>query len=126
MSLLVVTSCVFVFVDIFTADGSYWDRIANIVEITTLIIFGVEYVLKLFVSEVLYEGTGFWRSKGLFISSFDSFIDILCSLSILLNQIPSEFSTLRLLKLVKLARLVKLKDSVDEIREQGDGTEEVK
>ena len=123
MAIVVVVSCVFVFVDIFTASDSKWSQIADLVEIIALCVFAFEYLLKLFVSEVLFEGKGWFKSKLLYISSFDSFIDILCFLSILLNNIPTEFAALRLLKLVKLARLVKLKDAVDEIREQGDGSE---
>ena len=120
MSLIVIASCAFVFVDIFTPDDSMWSNIAHRIEIISVIIFASEYVLKLFVSEVLYEGQGWFKSKISYITSFDSFIDIICIVSILLNNIPSEFSALRLLKLVKLTRLVKLKDAVDEIREQGD------
>ena len=120
MSLIVIASCVFVFVDIFTPDDSMWSDIAHRVEIISVIIFACEYLLKLFVSEALYEGQGWFKSKISYITSFDSFIDIICIVSILLNNIPSEFSALRLLKLVKLTRLVKLKDAVDEIREQGD------
>lgn len=126
MSLIVIVSCFFVFVDIFTSEDSMWKGIAHLVEIIALCAFAFEYVLKLFVSEVLYEGKGWFKSKVLYITSFDSFIDILCFLSILLNKIPTEFAALRLLKLVKLARLVKLKDAVDEIREKGDGEEKPK
>ena len=120
MSLIVIASCVFVFVDIFTPDDSMWSNIAHRVEIISVIIFACEYVFKLFVSEVLYEGQGWFKSKISYITSFDSFIDIVCIASILLNNIPAEFSALRLLKLVKLTRLVKLKDAVDEIREQSE------
>ena len=117
MSLLILASCAFVFVDLFTEEGSLWHTIAHRVEIVAVITFLVEYALKLFVSEVLYEGQGWFKSKISYITSFDSFIDIICILSIFLNQIPKEFAVLRLLKLVKLTRLVKLKDAVDEIRD---------
>ena len=126
MSLIVAVSCVFVFVDIFAAQDSPWVEVAKKVEIIAIIVFIAEYVLKLFVSEVLYEGQGWFKSKISYITSFDSFVDIICVLSIFLNQIPKEFAALRLLKLIKLSRLVKLKDAVDEIREKGDGTEEKK
>ena len=123
MSLVVIASCVFVFIDLFTPADSYWNQLADKIEIIAVCVFAFEYVLKLFASEALYEGQGWFKSKISYITSFDSFIDIVCILSILLNKIPTEFSTLRLLKLIKLTRLVKLKDAVDEIREQGDGTE---
>lgn len=124
MSLLILASCAFVFVDLFTEEGSLWHTIAHRVEIVAVITFLVEYALKLFVSEVLYEGQGWFKSKISYITSFDSFIDIICILSIFLNQIPKEFAVLRLLKLVKLTRLVKLKDAVDEIRDVNEESEE--
>ena len=120
MSLLVTISCVAVFIDIIMEEGSYLQTLSKTIEIVAVCVFIFEYILKLFVSEVLYEGQGWFKSKISYITSFDSFIDIICILSIFLNQIPKEFSALRLLKLVKLTRLVKLKDAVDEIRETGE------
>lgn len=116
MSLIVIASCVFVFIDLFSSNEQLL-HIAEIVEYVSIGVFSFEYLLKLFVSEVLYEGQGFWKSKWSYITSFDSFIDIICILSILFNQIPSGLAALRLLKLLKLVRLVKLKDAIDEIRE---------
>ena len=120
MSLIVTASCVAVFIDIFMEEGSQIQVIAKNVEIVAICVFIFEYLLKVFVSEVLYEGQGWFKSKISYITSFDSFIDIICIFSIFLNQIPKEFSALRLLKLVKLTRLVKLKDAVDEIKETGE------
>ena len=122
MSLVVIASCAFVFVDIFSSD-EYYKHLGKIIEIVAVCIFGFEYLLKLFASEALYEGQSWFKSKISYITSFDSFIDIVCIVSILFNKIPSEFSTLRLLKLIKLTRLVKLKDAVEEIVESGDEKE---
>ena len=116
LSLVVLASCVFIFVDLFTEEGTFWHNLARTIEIVAVSVFIFEYVLKLFCSEALYEGQGWFKSKISYITSFDSFIDILCLLSIFINQIPKEFAALRLLKLIKLTRLVKLKNSFDEIR----------
>ena len=121
-SIVVLASCVFVFVDLFTENGTFWNNIAHTVEIVSVCVFVFEYVLKLFVSEVLYEGQGWFKSKISYITSFDSFVDIICLLSILVNQIPKEFAALRLLKLVKMTRLTKFKNAMDEIN-QKDGEE---
>lgn len=124
MSLLVIASCVCVFIDLFAEEGTIWDTIAQKVELIAVIAFAAEYLLKLFAAEALYEGQGWFKSKISYITSFDSFIDIVCILSIFLNQIPKEFAVLRLLKLVKLTRLIKLKDAVDEIRDVDNQSEE--
>lgn len=126
MCIVVLSSCAFIFVDLFTPEGSFWHNTAHIVEIVAVGFFVFEYVLKLFCSEVLYEGQGWFKSKISYITSFDSFIDILCLLSILVNQIPKEFAALRLLKLIKLTRLAKFKNSIDELRETGEEKEEKK
>ena len=120
MSLVIITSCVFVFIELFALDNEQLQHIADIVEYVSVGIFAFEYLLKLFVSEVLFEGQGWWKSKLSYITSFDSFIDIICILSILFNQIPSGLAALRLLKLIKLVRLVKLKDAIDEIKNQNE------
>ena len=126
MSLLIVASCAAVFIDLFTPADSLIHKVAATVELVAVITFIVEYVLKLFVSEIIYEGQGWFKSKISYITSFDSLIDIICILSVFLNQIPKEFAALRLLKLVKLVRLVKLKDAVDEIRDVNEESTEKK
>ena len=126
MCIVVLGSCAFIFVDLFTPEGSFWHNTARTVELVAVSFFIFEYVLKLFCSEALYEGQGWFKSKISYITSFDSFIDILCLLSIFINQIPKEFAALRLLKLIKLTRLAKLKNSIDEIRENGEEKEEKK
>ncbi len=115
-ALVVLASCVFVFVDLFTESGTFWNNLAHKVEIVSVCVFVFEYILKLFVSEVLYEGQGWFKSKISYITSFDSFVDIICLLSVLVNQIPKEFAALRLLKLVKMTRLTKFKNAMDELR----------
>lgn len=126
LSLVIITSCVFVFVDIFAPEGASIHEMAHIVEYIAVGMFLLEYVLKLFVSEVLYEGEGWFKSKLSYITSFDSFIDIVCLLSIFLNQVPKEFASIRLLKLVKLMRLAKLKNAVEEINQKDEKKDDSK
>ena len=123
MSIIILASCVFAIIDIVVDETSFLDYLAHIVEQVSVIIFAVEYLLKFFAAEAIYENQSWFKSKISYVTSFESVIDIVCILSILLNNIPAELSVLRLLKLIKLARLVKLKDAIDEMREQGDGTE---
>lgn len=125
ISLIVLISCGFIFVDVFVPGKTIWHQIAFVMEIVAVSTFGLEYLLKLFVSEVLYPGYGWFKSKVQYFTSFDSFVDIICLLSILVNQIPKEFAILRLLKLIKLTRLTKLKNSIEGMR-QGDEEKEEK
>lgn len=85
----------------------------EIFEYTTVAIFAVEYLLRLWVCEFAYpECKNKFAALKEYITSFDSLIDILSIVSILFNQIPKQLAFLRLIKLVKLARLVKLSEHV--------------
>lgn len=117
LSIIVITSCAFIFVELFVPHGNVLHDVAFIVEIVAVSSFFLEYMLKLFVSEVLFPGLGWFKSKVYFFTSFDSVVDIICLSSALLILIPEEFKMLQMLKLIKLARLTKLKYSFDEVKE---------
>ena len=82
-------------------------------EYVTVCIFIAEYLLRLWVCEFHYpECKNKIQAFKEYITSFDSFIDLISILSILFNSIPKQLAFLRLVKLVKLARLVKLSEHV--------------
>lgn len=103
---IVFVSAICVILELFITDEKIIS-ILTIIEIATVGVFIFEYLLKLFVSQHYYPDKNWFTSKIEYIISFDSFIDIICILSIFSNEIPKEFATLRLLKLVKLTRLIK-------------------
>ena len=107
IGIIVCVSAVCVILELFITDQMVVDVLTKI-EIITVGVFILEYLLKLFVSQHYYPDKNWFTSKIEYIISFDSFIDIICILSIFSSAIPKEFATLRLLKLVKLTRLIKL------------------
>ena len=109
---IVLVSACCVILELFITD----EKVINIltqIELYSVGVFVLEYLLKLFVSQYYYPEKNWFTSKIEYLISFDSFIDIICILSIFSNEIPKEFATLRLLKLVKLTRLIKLKKMMD-------------
>lgn len=85
----------------------------EIFEYVTVSIFAVEYVLRLWVCEFAYpKCPNKFEALKEYVTSFDSFIDVLSIVSIVFNQIPKQLAFLRLVKLVKLARLVKISEHI--------------
>lgn len=110
MAIVVLGSSAIVIVDLSLPVDSSIHAILQTIEKYAVIVFVVEYLLKMFISELLFPGEGRWKSIFSYIISFDSFIDIICILSIFLNEIPTQFALIRMVKLIKLVRLVKLID----------------
>ncbi len=82
-------------------------------EYVTVSIFILEYLLHLWVSDLIYpEYENRLRALWEYVTSFDSLIDLLSIFSIFMNAIPKAFAILRLIKLIKLVRLVKISDHV--------------
>lgn len=110
ISLVVLASSGIVIWDLFNTNPEI-HKILLIIEYVSVGIFVVEYILKLSISELLFSGESWFKSKISYLTSFDSFIDIICIFSVFLNEIPTQFALIRTLKLVKLVRLVKLFDT---------------
>lgn len=110
ISLVVILSSGIVVWDLFNTDPEI-HRILLLMEYIAVGIFILEYLLKLFIAELIFQGESPLKARISYITSFDSLIDVICIFSVFLNQIPTEFALIRTLKLIKLVRLVKLFDS---------------
>ncbi len=121
MCALVILSSLAVFVDIFGWADS-WHNGLVIFEYVCVGIFILEYVVRLWVANFQYpECPNLYTAIKEYITSFDSLIDIISILSVLINEIPTElmfFRMFKLLKLIKLVRLVKLGDHINQTHNQ--------
>ena len=104
ISLVVLASSGIVIWDLFNTNPEI-HKILLIIEYVSVGIFVVEYILKLSISELLFPGESWFKSKISYLTSFDSFIDIICIFSVFLNEIPTQFALIRTLKLVRLVKL---------------------
>lgn len=120
-SSFLITSLVLLFIDLFVPEENPIHQVLHIIDYICIGVFALEYFLKIFASQILYPEKGWFKSKLAYFTSFDSFVDLVCLASLLLNLIPGEFMALRLLKLFKLVRLVKLKRSIGEIFKKESG-----
>ena len=110
---LVLASCLAVITELFFSIPDGVRRGLEIFEYVTVGLFIVEYVIRLWVSDLAYpECKNKLHALWEYISSFDSLIDILSIVSVVFNEIPKEFAILRMIKLIKLVRLVKMSDYI--------------
>lgn len=112
---IVILSSLAVFVDIFGwAEG--WHDGLVVFEYVCVAIFILEYLVRLWVSNYQYPNcSNLFEAMKEYVTSFDSLIDIVSILSVLINEIPAElmfFRMFKLLKLIKLVRLVKIGDHI--------------
>ena len=88
----------------------------EVLELVTVIIFTVEYILRVWTSEYLYEGRGYSKGKSalFFIFSFYGIIDLLSFLPYYLPLLfPAGLVVFRLLRVFRIFRLFKINAQYD-------------
>ena len=97
-----------VFIATFDLPPEYLEILPQI-ELISVIIFTVEYILRIWTADLLYPGCGFFRSRIKYIFSFMALIDLLAILPFYLPMIlPFKLIGIRAVRLVRLLRLFKL------------------
>lgn len=113
---IVATIAVNLFVTIFdTFDESLpYKGVLNIVELITIIIFTVEYVLRVWTSDLLYDHIGKAKSAFKFIFSFYGLIDLLSFLPYYLPIFfPAGMVAFRMFRVIRIFRLFKINTRYD-------------
>ncbi len=90
--------------------------VLDTVELITIIIFTVEYILRLWTSEYLYTGRGYTKAKAAlaFVFSFYGIIDLLTFLPYYLPLLfPTGVVVFRLLRVFRIFRLFKINAQYD-------------
>jgi len=86
-----------------------WHEILQRFELISIIVFSVEYLLRIWTADLLYPGTGFFRSRMKYIFSAMALIDLLAILPFYLPMIlPVNLIGIRAVRLVRLLRIFKL------------------
>lgn len=106
--ILIVTNCISVFVETFQIS----DNLENIlyrIEFFSIIIFSIEYLLRVWTAEYLYENTSKIKSKIIYICSFMALVDLFSILPFYLPFVISvDLRILRMLRLIRLLRIIKV------------------
>ena len=104
----ILLSVVSVFITTFDLPQEYQKSLQQIEQIS-LIVFSVEYLLRIWTADLLYPGSGFFRSRIKYIFSGMALIDLLAILPFYLPMLlPVNLIGIRAVRLVRLLRLFKL------------------
>jgi voltage-gated potassium channel len=95
-------------------SNSQIDKLYLDIEYFIIIIFSLEYLLRLWTANLLYPEAGFFKSRLRFVFSFLALIDLLAILPLFLPLVFSiNLVSLRSLRLIRLVTLLKLNRHTD-------------
>lgn len=99
--------------DTFDESAPYTD-ILDRIELVTIIIFTVEYILRVWTAEYLYPKKDFWKAKLKFIFSFNGIVDLLTFFPYYLPFFfPAGVVAFRMLRVVRIFRLFRINSQYD-------------
>ena len=105
---MILLSVASVFIATFDLPRIYQNSLQQIEHIS-LIVFSVEYLLRIWTADLLYPRSGFFRSRIRYIFSGMALIDLLAILPFYLPMfLPVNLIGIRAVRLVRLLRLLKL------------------
>ena len=105
---MILLSVASVFISTFDLPREYQNSLQQ-VEHISLIVFSVEYLLRIWTADLLYPGYGFFRSRIRYVFSGMALIDLLAILPFYLPMfLPVNLIGIRAVRLVRLLRLLKL------------------
>lgn len=105
---LIFINVVMVIADTFRIPSILSD-IFNIIEIVSVIIFTVEYILRVWTSDLLFPNFGSVKARLRYIFSFMAIIDLLAILPFYIPFIiPIDLRVLRTLRVIRLLRIFKV------------------
>ena len=109
MSVIIVINVVFILVDTMPTLPDWYLTTSPVVEIVSVIIFTIDYLLRLWTANLMFPGMGPIRSRLRFIVSGMAIIDLLSILPFYLPALlPVDLRILRMLRLIRLIRVLKL------------------
>ena len=105
--LILVNVCL-VIADTFTLPSSV-QAVSSHVEVVSVIIFTIEYMLRIWTADLLYPDKAWLSGKLRYIFSFMAMIDLLAILPFYLPFIfPIDLRVLRMLRIIRLLRVFKI------------------
>ncbi len=111
---------VVIFLNLFVTFADTFDelqrfhRAFEIIELITIIIFTIEYLLRLWTADLLYPDKSFWGAKLAFVISFYGVIDLLTFFPYYLPiVVPGGIVAFRILRVFRIFRLFKINAQYD-------------
>ncbi|MGP1613060.1 MAG: ion transporter [Catonella sp.] len=87
-----------------------YGRIFKAIETVTIILFCIEYILRIWTAEYIYEGIGKWKARLKFLISAEGIIDLLTILPFFFLY---GFAAFRMLRVVRIFHLFRLNTTYD-------------
>lgn len=105
---LIIVNILLVFIDTFEPP-QWFQNISNVIEFISIIIFTVEYIMRLWTADLKYPEIGAIKARIIYIFSFMAIIDLLAILPFYLPFVfPIDLRILRALRILRLFRLFKV------------------
>ncbi len=109
LSLLIVASCVAIVLESFADLKSSHELAFRHFEQFVVLVFTLEYVLRIWSAPLAYPKLSPWRARMQFVTSFGGFVDLLAILPFYLPLVIGfDLRFLRVLRLSRLLRILKL------------------
>ncbi|MCR5087048.1 MAG: ion transporter [Lachnospiraceae bacterium] len=109
-----------ILLNLFVTFADTFDELArfrgifDVVELITIIIFTIEYLLRLWTAEFLYPDKSYWSAKLAFVISFYGIIDLLTFFPYYLPiVVPGGIVAFRILRVFRIFRLFKINAQYD-------------
>lgn len=87
--------------------------ILSIIEVFTIVVFLIEYILRLWTAKYLYENTNSFVAMWKYVFSFYGLVDLLTIASYFMPLFTNGVVALRMLRVVRIMRLFKLNSTYD-------------
>lgn len=105
---LILLNLAMVIAETFTISAT-WQQVISVAETVSVIIFTIEYALRIWTADLLYPGKTSVKARLKYIFSFMAIIDLLAILPFYLPFIiPIDLRVLRTLRVVRLLRIFKI------------------
>ena len=105
---LIVINVITVIAETFTLPD-WMSAILSYIEVFSVVIFTIEYLLRVYVADLLYPDFGRIRAKLRYMRSFMAIIDLLAILPFYIPYIiPIDLRVLRMLRMIRLLRIFKM------------------
>ena len=106
--LLICVNSLSVFIETFQISAKF-QRVLYKIEFFSIIIFSIEYILRVWTAEFLYENISHFKARIKYISSFMALIDLFAILPFYIPfLIKVDLRVLRMLRLIRLSRIIKV------------------
>jgi voltage-gated potassium channel len=111
--ILIVVNVVLVILDTFTFP-LWLQKISNVIELVSVVVFTIEYLLRLWTSTYLHPEAKPFKARLRYMFSFMAIIDLLAILPFYIPFIiPMDLRVLRTLRVIRLLRLFKVNRYTD-------------